>query len=444
MAVHAWLGLCLLVTLGLISAIALLSAMETAVLSARRSRLLLIQDRRTPVAVAVIESPLQFQTSAHLAKSLAESLVYAAAALVGMEGALLVQPDIMTASIGQILARTWPGIITGAITAYLAVTILAESLPKALACRNPERTLLRWIVLIRAFTLFFTPIFWFTSRLARILAFGSGLEPSLSNRAAHSEEEIKLLVEDSAEEGVLEEEEKEMIHSIFEFTDTIARQVMVPRIDVCGVDADTSLDEVVVQAMGSGHSRLPVYEGTVDKVVGVVHVKDMLPYLVKGRADVLVRELMRAPYFIPETKKIDELLQEFRRHKSQMAVVVDEFGGTSGLVTVEDVLEEIVGEIEDEYDVQERPGMEASDTGAGSLVDARMTIEDVNEQLCLELPAGDYETLGGFVFSMLGRPAMTGETIRHGSVELRVEDVDGVRLNKIRVMPVRDAEPASK
>jgi CBS domain containing-hemolysin-like protein len=153
---------------------------------------------------------------------------------------------------------------------------------------------------------------------------------------------------------------------------------------------------------------------------------------------------MRAPYFIPETKKIDELLQEFRRHKSQMAVVVDEFGGTSGLVTVEDVLEEIVGEIEDEYDVQERPGMEASDTGAGSLVDARMTIEDVNEQLCLELPAGDYETLGGFVFSMLGRPAMTGETIRHGSVELRVEDVDGVRLNKIRVMPVRDAEPASK
>lgn len=439
---HTWLGLGLAITVLLVGYIALLSALETSVLSSRRSRLAQLSHRGVPAAEALIENPEQFQASAHLAKSLCESLVYPVAALVGMEIALMGSAAPATSNIVEILARSWPGVVLAAILAYFAVTVLAEALPKALTSRNPERVILRGIGFIHFFVLAFTPIFWVTSRIARFLATQAGIDPSLSSRAAHSEEEIKLLVEDSAEEGVLEEEEKEMIHSIFEFADTIARQVMVPRIDVCSVNVDAPLSDVVEMAMASGHSRLPVHDGTVDKIVGVVHVKDMLPHLVKGDAGHPIRNLMRPPYFVPEAKKIDELLQEFRSYKSQMAIVVDEFGGTSGLVTVEDVLEEIVGEIEDEYDTESHPVVEASVEGEGTLVDARVTIEDVNDELHLALPTEETETLGGFVFSLFGRPPSEGECVRYGNLEFQVEAVEGVRLNRIRISPVPE-EPHS-
>jgi CBS domain containing-hemolysin-like protein len=430
------LGLGLVITLLLVGYIALLSSLETALLSARRSRLSQIKHPRAPAAEALIEDPEQFQSSAHLAKSLTESLVYPVAALTGMQAALSAGPVPHPLNIGSVLARTWPGVVSAALLAYFAVTVLGEALPKALSSRNPEQVLLRGTGFIRAFTVAFTPIFWVTCRVARFLATRIGIDPSLSSRAAHSEEEIKLLVEDSAEEGVLEEEEKEMIHSIFEFADTFARQIMVPRIDVCSVSMDAPLTEVVEAAMASGHSRLPIHDGTVDKIVGVVHVKDLLPHLVRGEAEHPVREVMRPPYFVPEAKKIDELLQEFRRYKSQMAIVVDEFGGTSGLVTVEDVLEEIVGEIEDEYDTAARPGVEATTEGEGTLVDARVTIEDVNDELGLALPTEETETLGGFVFSLFGRPPAVGERVRYGNIEFQVEAIDGVRLNRIRISPV--------
>jgi CBS domain containing-hemolysin-like protein len=430
---ESWLILGVTLAVGLVAYIAMLSSLETALLSARRSRLIQLNHRRIPQVEAVMDSPQQFQSSAHLAKSLCESLAYGVSALVGMEIALLLSTGDSPTTVSSVISRAWPGILIGALVAYFAVTILAESLPKALASRNPELLLLRSVGFVRAFTLIFTPVFWITSRLARVVAAWAGYDPTLSARAAHSEEEIKLLVEDSAEEGVLEAEEKEMIHSIFEFTDTICRQVMVPRIDIDSVGVHTRLEDVVQQAMRSGHSRLPVHDGTLDNVVGVVHVKDLLPRLVEGELDVPMGELMRTPYFVPETKKIDELLQEFRRHKSQMAIVVDEFGGTSGLVTVEDVLEEIVGEIEDEYDVDTDPSIDLIQDGNGTLVDARMSIEEVNDELGVELPHVDNETVGGLVFSLFGRPAKAGESIQFGELEFRVEAVDGVRLLKIRI-----------
>jgi putative hemolysin len=439
---ESWLTAGGLLAAALLGFIALLSSLETALLSARRSRLAQLDDRRKQAAEALMEAPHQFQASAHLAKSLAESLLYGVSALLGMELALLTIPGEAPLPPSMVVTRAWPGILAGALAAYLAVTILAESLPKALSARNPELTLLRGVGFIRAFTLVFTPMFWLTSRLARFVASRAGFDPMLSARAAHSEEEIKLLVEDSAEEGVLEAEEKEMIHSIFEFTDTIARQVMVPRIDIDSISTETCLEDVVKQAMRSGHSRLPVYEGTLDKVVGIVHVKDLLPHLMEGRRDLPIKQLMRAPYFVPETKKIDELLQEFRRNKSQMAIVVDEFGGTSGLVTVEDVLEEIVGEIEDEYDFHDAPALDLSQDGEGTLVDARMTIEDVNEALELQLPHDENETVGGLVFSLFGRPAAVGESVRLQDLEFRVEGVDGVRLRKIRILHTPAAKDA--
>lgn len=428
-----WLILGIALAVALIACIALLSSLETALLSARRSRLTLLNDRRIARVELVMDQPQQFQASAHLAKSLCESLAYGVSALVGMEISLLLGVSDSPTTVSSVMSKAWPGILLGAVFAYFAVTILAESLPKALASRNPELVLLRGVGFVRSFTLIFTPVFWITSRLARFVAAWAGFDPTLSARAAHSEEEIKLLVEDSAEEGVLEAEEKEMIHSIFEFTDTICRQVMVPRIDIDSVGVHTRLEDVVQQAMRSGHSRLPVHDGTLDNVVGVVHVKDLLPRLVEGRLDVPMGELMRTPYFVPETKKIDELLQEFRRHKSQMAIVVDEFGGTSGLVTVEDVLEEIVGEIEDEYDLASDASEDIVQDGNGALVDARMSIEEIGEELGVELPHVDNETVGGLVFSLFGRPPVAGETVPFGDLDFRVEAVDGVRLLKIRI-----------
>jgi putative hemolysin len=217
----------------------------------------------------------------------------------------------------------------------------------------------------------------------------------------------------------------------------VARQVMVPRIDIYSASVESTVEELARLAIESGHSRLPVYEETLDNMVGIVHVKDVLPYLVENRHDVSVREVMRSPYFVPEGKKIDELLPEFRRQKTLMAIVVDEFGGTSGLVTVEDVLEEIVGEIEDEYDVDEPPPVEVSLTGEGAIVDARMTIDDVNEELGLNLPEEDNDTLGGFVFSLFGRPPQVGERIAYDGIEFQVEATEGMRLQKIRIIVSR-------
>jgi putative hemolysin len=435
MGADPWLSGSLIAALALLFMMAVLSRLETAVISARRSRLpQLCSAARLAEVEAVLESPDEFQSSAHLAKSLCESILYAAAALVGLQLCVRSTHHALTGDLNNLLAVAWPGIGLGAVVAYLAVTVLGESLPKSLATRDPERILIRWLRFIRVFTVAFTPVRWITQSVAKAMAISTGGGPILSARAAHSEEEIKLLVEGSAEEGVLEEDEKEMIHSIFEFTDTVARQVMVPRTNIVSAPVESTLEEAARRAMESGHSRIPVYEGTLDSVVGVVHVKDLLPRLLAGLQQAPIRELLREPIFVPEGKKIDELLQEFRTHKSQMAIVVDEFGGTSGLVTVEDVLEEIVGEIEDEYDVEEHPAAEVSETGGGTLVDGRMTIPDLNDELDLALPEEDNDTVGGFVFSLFGRPPEVGESVEAEGLVFLVEALDGLRVAKVRII----------
>jgi CBS domain containing-hemolysin-like protein len=333
-------------------------------------------------------------------------------------------------------------ILTGSLVLYLLVTVAGESLPKAFASRAPERMLVRGAHVIRWFTFGFSPVLWVTRKLARLLALGTGVETPQTARAAHTEEEIKLLVEGSAQEGVLEEDEKELIHSIFEFTDTVVRQIMVPRIDIVSVPGTATVHEAIQEAVASGHSRLPVHDGTLDTVIGTVHVKDLIPHLLAGNDGQLVSEVVRTPFFVPPGKKIDELLQEFRTHKNQLAIVVDEFGGTAGLVTIEDVLEEIVGEIEDEYDVPEEPSV-VDFPGEGTVLDARMTIDDCNAELGLDLQDEENDTIGGFVFSLFGRPPRAGERVQHGSLEFIAEAVDGIRLQRVRVLRRQPAVPAT-
>ena len=248
-----------------------------------------------------------------------------------------------------------------------------------------------------------------------------------------NEEELKTLIDVGEDKGTLDQTEREMIHSIFEFGETMVREVMVPRMDMVCVEKSMPIEEVLTLVKEKGHSRIPVYSEQVDNIVGVLHVKDLLPYMrLKKEIPGLV-DLVRKAYFVPESKMIDELLREFQGERTHMAIVVDEYGGTAGLVTLEDVIEEIVGEIRDEYD-KEKPLFRQVDEKVW-LVDGKIDIEDLNEALGLEIPAEeDYESLGGFIFSLLGRIPDEKEEVRYQDLRLIVEKVQRQRIEKVRVV----------
>ncbi|TMI79447.1 MAG: HlyC/CorC family transporter [Bacillati bacterium ANGP1] len=246
-----------------------------------------------------------------------------------------------------------------------------------------------------------------------------------------TQEQLRFLVQVGEEEGVIEQEEREMIHSVFEFGDTVVREVMRPRVDISAVPADATLNRALALMTERGHSRLPVYEGTIDHVLGVVYIRDLIPALRHGRLDQPVSELKRPPFFVPESKKVDELFKEMQQKKVSMAIVLDEYGGTAGLVTVEDLLEEIVGEIQDEYDLEEKPIQLVDDRTA--VVNARIHLDEVGELLGVRLPQDEVDTVAGLVYSLFGRVPTPGETIALPGIELRVEKTLGQRITRVRI-----------
>lgn len=330
----------------------------------------------------------------------------------------------------------------GPLYALLGMTLLllivGEITPKTIAAKYADRLAL-WVSRpISWFTVVLGPVIRVLSLLSNLLIRPLGGRVDLDSPLV-TEEEIRLLVKVGEEEGVIQEDERQMIHSIFEFGDTVAREVMVPRIDmVCVADTDTVADALRLVRQ-EGHSRLPVYHGSIDQIVGIVHVKDLLPYVQDGRGQTPVKEAARAAYFIPESKPLDSLFREMRRRKVHLAIVVDEYGGTAGLVTIEDLLEEIVGPILDEYDVEEKLFETVND--AVALVDGRVSLEEVNEHLRLELPVGEVDTIGGFVYSLLGHVPAQGESVTYDGVELVVERLEGHRIARVRVTKRAPIEP---
>jgi putative hemolysin len=264
----------------------------------------------------------------------------------------------------------------------------------------------------------------------------------IGGSGAVTEAQIMLQVDVAEEEGVLEEDEGEMIRSIFEFGDTMAREIMVPRIDIKAIPETATLGEAVDQAVATGHSRIPIYKETIDDVTGIFYVKDSLRFLREGRLDVRVREVMRDAHFVPETKKVDDLLGEMQARRVHVAIVVDEYGGTAGLLTIEDILEEIVGEIQDEFDAEEAPVLQVSEHEV--VVDALMTLDDVNDQLSLELEEEDVDTLGGYVYAKLGRVPREGDQIVSQNTRLIVDEVEGNRINKVRIIKLSEPAPTSQ
>jgi CBS domain containing-hemolysin-like protein len=323
--------------------------------------------------------------------------------------------------------HTWAALAATMACALLAIVLL-EALPRLLVSANPERWGLRLVPALRVFRIAFgVP--------ARALDMGASalLGVRRPKPAANGEEDEELLRLVEAHEEDREEGNGElaMIRRIAGMVDRTVREIMVPRIDMVVAEADASMEDVLRLIMERGYSRIPLFEETVDNIVGVVYAKDLLKYVSDGRRPATLREIARPPYFVPEGKRIDELLTELRQHRVHMAIVVDEYGGTAGLVTIEDVLEEIVGEIQDEYDREEAAVTRIGENEA--IVDARVSLDELNELFELEIESEDFDTVGGFVYHELGRMPAPGDEIRADGITLRVLSVLGRRIKKVRV-----------
>jgi len=255
-------------------------------------------------------------------------------------------------------------------------------------------------------------------------------------RRALTEEELQEAISSSEEEGLLDETEGDMLQAIFEFGDTIVREIMVARPDMVCCASDSPLDELLDLILSSGHSRVPIYEGSIDRVIGVVYAKDLLRYWGAGKDELSPVAVMRPPFFVPETKRIEELLVDFRTRRVHMAVVVDEYGGTSGLITIEDLLEEIVGDIQDEHD-REEDWVQLQSDGA-LLLDARANVEELEERFDIEISREKFDTVGGLLIHLLGKVPHAGEIIRTHGLILKVVESDERKVSK--VLAWRDPE----
>ena len=313
------------------------------------------------------------------------------------------------------------------------ILIFGEITPKTYARQHAERIALRTIGLLKFFARVFSP-------LVKALIFVAGIVIRLSGSKMVSpgpfmtEEDIRGMLSVGEEEGVLEEEEREMIDSIFKFGDTKVQEVMVPRPDMVAVEAGRSLSDILKAAVEAGHSRIPVFEKKIDNIIGVLYVKDLLNLWGKKDEERLkVKDLIRPPYFVPETKKVNELLREFQKKKIHLAIAVDEYGGTAGLATLEDLLEEIVGEIEDEHD-EKREDIKILEDGS-ALVSGKMYIGEVNEELDINLPEKEgVETVAGFVTDYLGRVPQTGEELTYESIFISVVEADHRRVIRVKIV----------
>jgi putative hemolysin len=314
--------------------------------------------------------------------------------------------------------------------AAIIMLIFAELVPETIAVQHSERLALWLAGPLTVLAVVVMPMVrlmvWLSNTVARL--FGAAPRGELS---LVTEEEIKTLVDAGEEEGVIQEEEKEMIYSIFELGDTLAREVMVPRIDVVALDVSIPMLEALDAIMEAGHSRIPVYGETIDNIQGVLYAKDLLPYLREGRTDVPLKKVLRQAYFIPETKKASDLLPDLQQRRVHMAIVVDEYGGVAGLVTIEDLLEEIVGEIQDEYDTEE-PFVEFI-SDSEYVFDARLDLDDLNRLMDVDLPTDESDTLGGFIYTELGKVPAVGDQVFFADMGFTVESVSGRRIKKVRV-----------
>ncbi len=307
------------------------------------------------------------------------------------------------------------------------VLVMGEAVLERVALQNPEKWSMRLAGYGKLVDTLCTPL------TASVVRLSGQANIIMQQFTPPTDDELKSWVETGQTDGALEKEERQMIYSIFQFGNTLAREIMVPRIDMLALDVDTSLDDVVEAVASSGHSRIPIYEQTIDNVIGLLYAKDLLTYLHKKDVFTSLRENMRQTFFVPEAKKLDELLTEMQSNRTHIAIVVDEYGGVAGLVTLEDILEEIIGEIQDEYDESEElPYQKINDQEYVFL--GNIDLDDFNEVMGTELEKDSADTLGGLMYGSMGRVPLGGEQVQVEGVTLTVDQVVGRRIHKVRAL----------
>lgn len=264
------------------------------------------------------------------------------------------------------------------------------------------------------------------------------LKVGLERRPKQIHDVIQEAIDESEEQGLIDEDEGDMIEGIFDLKMTVAREIMIPRTHIVSVSKDSKLEEVLQSVIQSGHSRIPVYNGNIDHVIGILNAKDLLPLWLDGTTELQIERIMREPFFVPETKRIKDLLQELRTKKSHLAVVVDEYGGTAGIVTIEDIIEEIIGEIRDEHDIEEEDFVPHEDGSV--MVKALANLDDCEEYFGVSFPRGGYDTLGGLIIQLMGRVPRKDEEITLGSLHMKIQGGDEKRITRVKVTRVDESE----
>ena len=323
----------------------------------------------------------------------------------------------------------WWQPVLGLVGLLLLLLVVGEAIPKVLATLNPDRAALLLARPLQVLAVVLVPFIWSTNLFMRLFV---GKDNVGHGNALVSEEELKMLVNVGAEEGLIEKDEREMIESILVFDNTLVREVMVPRVDMVALDSGATVAEALDQALEGGHSRIPVYQDTIDNIAGILYVRDLLPLLRDGELSRKISDLARPVYYVPETMKVDDLLRSLKTRKVHLAVVVDEYGGTAGIVTIEDLLEEIVGEIQDEYDVDE-PAINQVDPHTW-IVDARVSLDDLNAETGLQLETEEGDSVGGLVYEQLGSIPQAGDSVDVDNVTITVQSVQGVRPEKLQIV----------
>jgi CBS domain containing-hemolysin-like protein len=413
------------------------SMAETAISSLRRSRVeqMAEEGRKGAKALKVlVENPPRYIATVQIGITL---LSFASVA-VAVAATTLTDTIISGVASAMDWEQKTAGVVVIGVTTFLVALLsmaLGEIAPKSLALQAPDAWALRLAPFVNAAAFLFAPITALVLGVSSLLTSPFGAKARFE-RPMITREEVEQIIGQGEQHGELDDEEAKIMTNVIDLSETPVRAVMTPRIDMTSLSVDATLAKTLETILDSGHSRIPVYENTIDNVVGIVHAKDLLPLFQADTRDVDLRQVMRPPYFVPEMKKVSELLGEMRRSNHHLAIVQDEYAGTEGLVSIEDLLEEIVGEIRDEYDVDE-PDIQTL-SQSETLIDARMSIDDVNDRLGLNLPHKDYDTLGGLVFGLLGHEPTAGESVRVNGMEFTVESIEGRRIRNIRAVRVGD------
>ena len=397
-------------------------AAEYALVTARRTKIQELAEqgnRRAKAVQRIVADPPRFIAAMQLGVTLTS---------LGI-GALGEQA--LAHALDPVLATVLAVVIAFLIITYLHV-VIGELVPKGAALRYSEAIALGVSAPVRGFFVLAKPLIWFLQRSSDVIMRALGLESPGGESAALSEAELRMLLGRATEHGEIEQEEQEMLYKVFDFADKEVSDVMVPRPEVVALSIDLPPEEALAAVIESPYTRYPVYRETLDDIVGVLHVRDLFSALNdQGFANIHIERLLRPAYIVPETKDLAALLADFRRASFHMAVVVDEYGTMAGIVTLEDLLEEIVGEIEDEFDLPDE-SIERIDERT-IRIGGTFPIDDFNEQFKVELPIEDYHTVAGFVFGLLGRAAAAGDEVEYNGLRFRVLEVEGSRIEKLEV-----------